>query len=75
MVNLFKKFYLIIKRKDTLKLPNGNELYYTRTGFGITVTPENKVKALRSFAIRDQMSRDPNFAIKHPKLAAIINQE
>lgn len=65
MVSFLKSLIDGIKKKESRTLGNGNELYYTRTGFGIKVTPKNKLKTMRSFAIRDQIKRKPEI-MKQP---------
>ncbi len=66
-MNILRKFLKLLEKEKTLILPSGNELFYTRNGVGIKITPENKSKRLLSFAVRSQAKSNPSLKAKFPE--------
>lgn len=54
MNSIIRLIKVMVTKQNYLILPSGNKFFYTRNGFGIEQTKENKKNWLLNFAIKDQ---------------------
>lgn len=54
-MNLLKKISSLIKKEKFYIYKNGNKFFYTRNGFGVKTTPENKTKKIMAFVKKNEL--------------------